>query len=103
MSEDRNAQCQTAAIATVIKDDKYGYHSVAVEIRNIARNTALPTLLAPGWLEEPLVVQAPVVNVGHEYFLDIYHIYICVHAGSIYPDLRWVDPNSARSMARPWS
>ena len=31
------------AIVTVVEDDKYGYHCVARDLRNIARNAALPT------------------------------------------------------------
>ena len=64
MSDDQAAQLE--AIATVIEDDKYGYHHVARELRHLARSRALPPLLAPGWLEEPPVAQAPVVNVGSE-------------------------------------
>ena len=64
MSEGQYAQME--AIATVIGDNKNGYHSAARELRHIARNTTLPTLRAPSWLEEPPVVQSPVVNAGDE-------------------------------------
>ena len=64
-SEDRVAHLE--GIDTVIKYDKYMYHRAARELRNIARNTILPTLLAPGWLAYPPVLQSPVAKSGSEY------------------------------------
>ena len=64
MSDNRAAHLE--AMAPLIEDNQYGYHRVTRELRNLARSTALPPLLAPGWLEEPPVEQAPVANVGND-------------------------------------
>jgi len=78
MSDDRAAQVE--AIATVIEDDRYGFHRAARELRKLARSRALPPVPAPGWLEEPPVAQAPVVNAGNEYFGHLPDISWYMHA-----------------------
>ena len=73
---------QLEAIATVISKERYGYTRAANALRELARSEA-PALPAPGWLEEPLVAQPPVVDVGNVYFSHLpdvsWHMRACFH------------------------